>query len=156
MKTRTIKKALENNPTLKMTHLASKGNSVSTVRRAIKIEGGKSLKMARKHLLTVGIKQKRLECSKKLLNNIKNHGNRIIIFSDEKTFTVDPVVNKQNDRAVSFGQDVSEVRNVSTTKQLASVMMLGNVSSNGEKMPPVLFPTGYRLTALDVKEFCIV
>ena len=61
VKTRTrIKKALENNPTLKMTHLAKKGISVSTVRRAVKIEGGKSLKMVRKPLLTFGIKLKSL------------------------------------------------------------------------------------------------
>ena len=62
------------------------------------------------------------------------------------------MVNKQNDRVVSFGQDVSEVRNISTTKHPVSVTMLGVVASNGEKMPPVWFPTGYRLTAADYKE----
>ena len=69
---------------------------------------------------------------------VKNH---IIIFSDGKTFTVNPVINKQNDCVVSFGQDVSEIRNVSTTKHPASVMMLGFVASKGEKMSSVWFPT---------------
>ena len=31
-------------------------------------------------------------------------------------------------------------------------MMVGVVASNGEKMPPVWFPTGQRLTAADYKE----
>ena len=52
------------------------------------------------------MKQKRLERGNRLHNDQKNHGNRIVIFSDEKTFTVDPVVNKQNDRIVSFGQNI--------------------------------------------------
>ena len=30
----------------------------------------------------------------------------LLFFSDEKTFTVDPVVDKQNNRIVSFGQDL--------------------------------------------------
>ena len=101
------------------------------------------------------MKQKRLERGKRLLNDLKNHGNRIVVFSDEKTFTVDPVVNKQNDCIVSFGQDTSELRNVSTTKHPASVMMLGVVASNGEKMPPVWFPRGYRLTAAAYKDVLV-
>ena len=77
------------------------------------------------------MKQKRPERGNRLLNDLKNHGNRIVIFSDKKTFTAVPVVNKQNDRIVSFGQDISELRNVSTTKHPTSVMMLGVVASNG-------------------------
>lgn len=143
VKTKSIKKAFQRDPTLKMTHLAKKrGISESTVRRAVKIEGGKSFKLVKKPLLTPGTKQKRLDRAKLLLNNLKNHGNRVVIFSDEKTFTVDPVMNKQNDRVVSFGQDVSEYRYVSTTKHPATVMMLGVVASNGLKMPPHLVPNG--------------
>ena len=55
----------------------------------------------------------------------------------------------------SFGQDISELRNVSTTKHPASVMMLGVVASNGEKMPPVWFPRGYRLTAAAYKDVLV-
>ena len=96
------------------------------------------------------MKQKRLKRSKKLLNNIKNYGNQII-YSRKKSFTIDPVVNKQNDRVVSFGQDVPEMPNVSTTKHPTFVMMLGVVSSNKEKMPTLWFPMSYRLTARDYK-----
>ena len=43
-----------------------------------------------------------------LLNKLKNHENLILIFSDEKFFTVDPVFDKQDDHVVTFGNDVSE------------------------------------------------
>ena len=43
-----------------------------------------------------------------LLNGLKNCGNRFLIFSDNNSFMSDPVFNKQNDRVVTFGNDVSE------------------------------------------------
>ena len=136
-----------------MTKLAKRKKiSVATVSRAVKSEGGKSLRRFKKPLLTTAMVQKRRERCCHLLNDFKSHGNWIIIFSDEKTFTVDPVVNKQNERVAGFGKDTPEVRNVSTTKHPASVMMLGVVASNGEKMPPVWFDVGYRLTAADDKD----
>ena len=95
-------------------------------------EGRKNIKRVKKTLLTAAMKQKRLERGNRILNDLKNHGNRIVIFSDEKTFTVDPVVNKQNDRIASFGQDIFELRNVSTTKHPASVVMLRVVALNRE------------------------
>ena len=41
---------------------------------------------------------------------------------------------------------------MSTTKHPASVMMVGVVAWNGEKMPPVWFSRGYRLTAAAYKD----
>ena len=103
VKTETIRKAFENDSTLEMTRLARKKKiSVSTLRRAVKIEGGKSSKRVRiLCYIAAAMKQSRLERGNRLLNDLKNHGNWIVIFSDEWTFTVDPVVNKQNDRIVS-------------------------------------------------------
>ena len=111
--------------------------SVSTMSRAIKNGRGKSLRLLKKPLLNRLIIQKCLERSTCFLNDMKNHGNRILVFSNEKRFTVDPVFNKQNNRVATFGKDISEICKVSTTKHPASVMMLGVVASNGEKMPPV-------------------
>ena len=49
VKTGTIRKAFERNPKLKMMHLTKKkGILVSTLRRAVKIEWGKSLKLLKK------------------------------------------------------------------------------------------------------------
>ena len=47
---------------------------------------------------------------------------------------------------------MSDVRYVTTTKHSASVIMLGVVASNGEKMPPVWFKGGYRLTGADYRD----
>ncbi len=67
----------------------------------------------------------------------------MIFFSDEKTFTVDPVCNKQNDCVVCFGNEDSDACCVSKTKHLASVMMLRIVASTGQKMPPIWFKARY-------------
>ena len=88
-----------------------------------------------------------------MLNDLKNYGNRIHIFSDEKKFTVHVVFNKQKDRVVTFQNNVSEQRRVSTTKHPASIMMLGVVASNGENMPPVWVERGYRLTSVVHRSF---
>ena len=61
-------------------------------------------------------------------------------------------MNKQNDHVVSFGQDVPEICNVSTTKHPVFIMILGVIALNGEKMSFVWFPTGYRLTAANYKD----
>ena len=59
-------------------------------------------------------------------------------FSYEIIFSVDPVSNTQNDRLVTFGNDVSDHSRVPTTKQPA-FMMFGVIASNREKMPPIWF-----------------
>ena len=131
-----------------MTELAkTKKISVPTVSRAVKNEGGKSLRRVKRPLLNQATQQKRHKQCGRLLNDFKHDGNRIIIFSDEKTFTVDPVINKQNDRVVKFDKSISDVSCVSTIKYPASAMMLGVVASNGDKRAPVWFDVGYRLTA---------
>ena len=74
-------------------------------------------------------------------------------FSIEKTFTIDPAFNKQNDRVVTFRNNVSERRKLWTSKHPASIMMLGDVALNGEEMVPVWFEREYRLTLRFIKTF---
>ena len=147
-----VRKAFLKNPTLEMPEFTKKKIFVATVSRAVKSEGGKSLKRPKRPLLTSTMVKKRQERCTRLLNDLKSHSDRVIIFSDEKTFTVDLAINKQNDRVVSFGQDISGVRYASTTKHPASAMMLDVVASNGKKMPSVWFKGGYRLTGTDCRE----
>ena len=100
-------------------------------------DGRKSLSRSRNPLLSAAMVQNRLERSTRLLNYLKNYGNWILVFFYEKTFIVDHVFNKQIDRVVTFGNDISEERKVSTTSPPTSIMILGVVASNGEKIPPV-------------------
>ena len=80
-----------------------------------------------------------------LLNHLKNHRNRILIFTNKKTFTVGSVFNKQKDQLISFGSDVSEHHWVSTTNHSASITMVGVSASHGEKTTPVWLKRGYML-----------
>lgn len=131
-------------------HARDLGVSAMTVHRTVRKAGGKSLVRVERPLLTESIKMTHLQRCKALLNDLKKaKANRVIIFSDEKTWTVDPVRNRQNDRYLSF-EDVDEsVRTLTTTKHPASVMSLGFVASDGKVPPLVWFPTGYRLNAAD-------
>ena len=61
-------------------------------------------------LFSAATVQKRLEKSTRLLNDLKNHNNRIIIYSDERAFMVDSVFNKHNDRTITLENDVSECK----------------------------------------------
>ena len=115
-----------------MIRLAQKKKvSVFTMFRMVTKMGGKSLRLSRKLSLSAVMVQKPLEKSPPFLNDTKNHGNRILICSDEKNFTVDLVFNKQNNRVVTFGNDVSVQRIMLTIKHPASIMMIGVVALNG-------------------------
>ena len=67
---------------------------VSTVSGMVKNMEGKSVMHSKDPLLSAAIIQKRLERSTRLLHDRKHQRSRILIFSDKKTFTVDPVFNK--------------------------------------------------------------
>ena len=94
-KSSIIKNAFEDGSCQKMTRLAQKKKiSVSTLSRRVENMRGKGLIRSRKPLLIMA--KKRPASSASLLNDLKNHGIRFLIFSDEKTFTLDSVFNKQN------------------------------------------------------------
>ena len=110
--------------------------------------GEKKSETIQKPQLVTAMVHKRLERSTRLLNGLKKHRIQIFIFSDEKTFIENPLFKKQNGRVVTFGNDVSEHRTVSTTKHPPSIRMFDVVASNWEKMPQAWFKRGYRLCRL--------
>ncbi|QQP39809.1 Putative transposable element [Caligus rogercresseyi] len=131
-----VKTAFEAMPTMKMSELAKKKSVDPSTMSKAKVE---------RPLLTQLHRNLRLDRCQRILSDLKHNG-------DRKTFTVDPVYNKQNDRVICFGNVSNVIRCVSKTKHPASVMMLGIVASTGDKMPPIWFPTGYRLTGADYLE----
>ena len=66
------------------------------------------------------------------------------MFSDEKIFTVDAMLNLRNDRWI--GGDPADVpdkvKYANSIKHSASVMVFGLISSDGKKMPPYFFKPG--------------
>ncbi len=86
-----------------------------------------------------------IQCCQVLLNNLKStRANRVIIFSVEKTWMVNPVRNRHNERYTTFGSIDDSIPTLMTMKHHASVMSLGFVASNGIAAPLIWFPTGYR------------
>lgn len=65
------------------------------------------------------------------------------IFSDKKMFMVDQAWNRRNDRSLS--EDGFEVLHISRTKHLVSVMALGVVASDKNKMPIVFLKRDSKL-----------
>uniref|UniRef100_A0A0K2UXT1 Uncharacterized protein n=1 Tax=Lepeophtheirus salmonis TaxID=72036 RepID=A0A0K2UXT1_LEPSM len=64
------------------------------------------------------------------------------MFSDENTFNVDPVFNRQNDRVVIFGDVAEEYRYVSTNRQtpyLIDDVRPGYIERDGHKSCVVPF-----------------
>ena len=76
----------------------------------------------------------------------------ILLFVDEKYFTVDQVINSRTDRFITKKRvrDVPDaIWSVQKSKHPVQIMMFGLVSSNGLKMPPVFLESGFRLGAKD-------
>ncbi|QQP54437.1 Transposable element tcb2 transposase [Caligus rogercresseyi] len=115
-----------------MSVLAKKRNvSWSTVSRAVKELNTISYKWCQAHLLTGKMKEVRLRRCKKVLNSLKSGTSpHLKFFSDEKIFTVDRSSNRQNDRWLAKTE--KEVPNSFKTKNPASVMVLGVVSTAGD------------------------
>ncbi len=69
----------------------------------------------------------------------RKHAGHVLVFCDEKQFTVDRSFNKRNDRYLE--KDRANVPTVFRTKKPASVMVFGLVTSEGKKMPLHFFGT---------------
>ena len=120
-----------------------------TLRNGLKTLGIKSRAKSKRFLLTEKLRASRLERAKKVLGVLKKK-KPVLMFTDEKYFTVDPVSNSRHDRFLSplKVQDVPDhVKFVTQTKHPAQVMMFGLVASDGKKMPPVFLPSGLRMNA---------
>lgn len=147
----SIKNKIAWNPIRSMRKMAKQANvSPSTIRRVVKLDlGAKSRSRTKRHLITKRIKSLRLQRCKKLLNKLKKE-KHVILFTDEKIFTIDAVSNSRTDRYISSQKtsDIPDnVRFSFRTKHPANVMVFGLVASDGKKMEPVFVPCGSKMNA---------
>ena len=100
-----IKSRVARNPVQTMRGMARDLNvSEKTVRRIVKKNlKAKSFARNQKFLLTDRIKISRLERCEKILNKLKKKM-PIILFTDEKYFTVDPITNSRTSRYIAKGR----------------------------------------------------
>lgn len=145
-----VKSRLKRNPVRSMRKMAKELNiSLTSVRRIVKEDlKMKSRARLKVPLLTTKQKKARMDRAKALLNNIKHAApGRVMLFTDEKIFTVDASLNRRNDRWIGNEPEnySDEVRYRNTTKHPSSVMVFGLVASDGRKMPPVFVKAGVKI-----------
>ena len=134
-----INTQLKKNPRLSTRKLA-KITQISrrSIQRIIKNKLGlKSYKLQEGHLLTNKIKETMFERCKKLKQRFGGSKHRLILFSDEKLFTIEQCHNRQNDRIWSDVAPTNEDRIVSRSQKPKSVMVWAGITSNGKT--PLLF-----------------
>jgi len=91
-----------------------------------------------RQMLSAKNKLDRVIRCKQLLNELKNDAaGRLRFFSDEKIFTVDEKINRQNDRWLAVCPE--DVPIAQRTKFAANCHVLGVVSNEGDVMPPHFF-----------------
>jgi hypothetical protein len=142
-----LKTKIAKDPTTSMRKIAAELKvDPKTIRTAVHDDLGlKSYTRTPRHLLTESMKARRLERCKKVLRYIKNHGSTVKIFSDEKIFTVDAVLNRRNDRYLA--KSTVDVKGTFRTKHPAQVMVFGVVASDGKKMPTFFYKPGEKVGA---------
>ena len=155
-----IRSRIARNPIRSMRGMA-KDMKVSewTVRNVVKNKlRARSLARTNRFLLSDRLKALRLERSKQILAILKKK-TPIIMFSDKKYFTVDPVSNSRNDRYITRkrSKDVPHsIRSVQKSKHPAQIMMFGLVASNGKKMAPVFLNSGFRMGAKEYLDYVLI
>eukprot|EP00095_Tigriopus_kingsejongensis_P011540 snap_masked-scaffold33_size549341-processed-gene-2.6 protein:Tk11540 transcript:snap_masked-scaffold33_size549341-processed-gene-2.6-mRNA-1 annotation:"Importin-11" len=100
----------------------------------------RELRVDKMALLTTAQRQKRLDRCKKIITFLKKKpADQVLIFSDEKIFTVDAVSNSRTTRYIAKRpEDVHpSVRYQGRSKHPAGAMMLGVVGSDGKAFPPI-------------------
>jgi inhibitor of nuclear factor kappa-B kinase subunit alpha len=144
-----IRKRIKRNPRRSMRKLAQQlGISKDSVGRIVK----KKLKMypykrQKSHGLTAPMMEKRRRLSASLIKRFSDGRHSQIVFSDEKIFTIEAVLNNQNDRilAKSIQEANLKGRIVKRNAHPASVMVWGGITSNG-KTPLVFIDSGVKMT----------
>jgi inhibitor of nuclear factor kappa-B kinase subunit alpha len=94
----------------------------------------KPYKIQKAHYLTDKMKQVRFERSKALLRRVASRRWETVVFSDEKVFTIEQSLNKQNDRIwmASLPSSNSSFQMAARSQKPASLMVWAAITSNGK------------------------
>jgi transposase len=154
---RAIKARIRRNPRQSMRKLSRDFRMAdSTMRKVIKEDlGMRSRAVVARHFVSATQQVSRAERARSLLNWLKSHGGLVHVFSDEKLFTIDAVLNRRNDRCIVSGpvSDIpSDIRVAQHRKHPASIMVLGIITSDGQKCPPIFVEAGARINAATYQE----
>ncbi len=142
------------NPRMTVSGLAQEFNVTRHSMQCLLAEdlGMKSYQRVRVHKITPGAKERRLECTRGLLNWLKDgDASKSIIFTNEKYFTLAQYSNRQNDKIIlqKGAQDSApdELRHIGQVQCAAGIMFLGTVSSCGKVTPLIWVEKGIKIDA---------
>ena len=125
------------------------GVSRRSVQRIIKKIGVKNFKRHQSVNLPPGVRERRLERSKKLLTRFPMRKVKLMTFQDEKDFTLEVPTNRQNNRVYSRGKksDINEERLYHEgNKQSKKLMVSCCLSWNGVTPPFFVDPAKTKVT----------
>ncbi len=125
--------------------------SLTTRRHPVKAAGLKSLATIVRPLLSNMAKDQRVKHCQKLQEWFKANNNcqgakRTILYSDEKLFVVDQMINWHNRRILAPAANIN-LQAAMKTKHPAAVMVFNLVASDGKFMPPFFVDRGVRINA---------
>ena len=106
-----LRRRIKAAPTKPLTRVAKEaGLKPGVVYKLVREEGWRSLRRKKVPLVSSEGRKTRASRAAGLLNALKEGGylGRILFFSDEKTFVVDPAFNPRNDRYICFYDDSSD------------------------------------------------
>ena len=130
------------------------GSSRESMRRLVREDlNMKAYKIHKRQLLTTQNKQKMLERSKIMLSRFADGLHKQFLFSDEKLFTVEQIVNKQNDRILAVDRNALHpaVFQVYRTQKPASVTVWAGITSYG-RTPLVFIPQEVKINQIVYRE----
>lgn len=146
-----VKKKMIRNPQRSVRRIAKEaGISRSSMQRIVKEDLElRPYKKQSRQLISEPSKKKRLDRGNLILQEMKRAAGKVLIWSDEKMFTVEAVTNKQNDRvyAHSPGDLSVNVRSHLRRQKPTSVMVWAAVASDGRKSPLVVIDEGVKVNS---------
>lgn len=145
-----VKKRISRNNCVSMREMARQLNIAESslrlvVHKSLKL---RSFKFQKAHMLTEAMKQQRLQKCRKLSEMLRSEPQMIILFTDEKLFTVEQAHNRQNHRQLLPINTARSDRfkTVARSHHPASVMVWGGICATG-KTPLVFLQKGLKENA---------
>lgn len=152
----TVAERIKADPRVSIRELArSSGVSRSTMQRLVHEDLDlSSYKIKESQALTATARSVRAERCRQLINRLKGpDAGKVLIFSDEKFWTVDRAFNRQNDRYLAPSGDSSsaaeEHRFMPRQQHAKGAMFLGVVASDGRVAPPIWVPAGVKINSAE-------
>ncbi len=126
----------------------------ATMRLLVKEDlGMRSYVKQERSLLSEDTWHKRKDCAKSLVNHLKGiDAGLVILFSDEKFFTLVQYHNRHNSKVVLRQGEQSDLRIHEVMQRPAGVMFFGVVASDSKVAPPIFVEPGIKINSAVYQE----